>query len=157
MDVINFTKPRRLTANDNISGFDCGLPLVNDWLARHAATAGRQGTGADMLAGFYTLSAYSIEHSGASGWLKRNSPNPIPAILLGMMGVDIRFQTMHVGSQLLRDAVLRSMNAAAIIGARALLVEPATNQAVAFYERYDFRHIPKSSRMFTPLNIRNHR
>ncbi|RDX22403.1 N-acetyltransferase [Bifidobacterium breve] len=169
MDVINFTKPRRLTASDNISGFDCGLPLVNDWLARHAATAGRQGTavvyttftkdinGADMLAGFYTLSAYSIEHSGASGWLKRNSPNPIPAILLGMMGVDIRFQTMHVGSQLLRDAVLRSMNAAAIIGARALLVEPATNQAVAFYERYDFRHIPKSSRMFTPLNIRNHR
>ena len=79
MDVINFTKPRRLTANDSISGFDCGLPLVNDWLARHAATAGRQGTavvyatftkdinGADMLAGFYTLSAYSIEHSGASG------------------------------------------------------------------------------------------
>lgn len=76
MDVINFTKPRRLTANDNISGFDCGLPLVNDWLARHAATAGRQGTavvyatftkdinGTDMLAGFYTLSAYSIEHSG---------------------------------------------------------------------------------------------
>ena len=169
MDVINFTKPRRLTANDDISGFDCGLSLVNDWLARHAAMAGRQGTavvyatftkdinGTDMLAGFYTLSAYSIEHSGASGWLKRNSPNPIPAILLGMMGVDIRFQTMHVGSQLLRDAVLRSMNAAAIIGARALLVEPATDQAVAFYERYDFRHIPKSSRMFTPLNIRNHR
>lgn len=41
-----------------------------------------------MLAGFYTLSAYSIDHSDAPGWLRRNSPNPIPAILLGMMGVD---------------------------------------------------------------------
>ncbi|PJM78349.1 GNAT family N-acetyltransferase [Bifidobacterium scaligerum] len=168
MDVTKFTEPRRLTANDDVSGFDCGLPLVNDWLAKHASMAGRQGTAvayatftkdgndASMLAGFYTLSAYSIEHSEAPGWLRRNSPNPIPVILLGMMGVDIRFQTMHVGSQLLRDAVLRSLNAAAIIGARALLVEPATDQAVAFYERYDFRHIPQSSRMFTPLNIRNH-
>ena len=40
MDVINFTKPRRLTANDDISGFDCGLSLVNDWLARHASHGG---------------------------------------------------------------------------------------------------------------------
>lgn len=86
MDVTNFTEPRHLTASEDISGFDCGLPLVNDWLVS-------------------TLSAYSIEHSEAPGWL-----NPIPVILLGMMGVDIRFQTMHVDSQLLRDAVLHSLN-----------------------------------------------
>ncbi|MBW3081329.1 hypothetical protein [Bifidobacterium saguinibicoloris] len=70
-----------------------------------------------------------------------------------MLGVDVRFQTMHVGGQLLRDAVLRSLNAAEIIGARALLVEPATDRSAAFYEHYGFRHIAGSTRMFTPLNL----
>lgn len=32
MDVTNFTEPRHLTASEDISGFDCGLPLANDWL-----------------------------------------------------------------------------------------------------------------------------
>ena len=32
MDVTNFTEPRHLTASEDISGFDCGLPFVNDWL-----------------------------------------------------------------------------------------------------------------------------
>ena len=45
----------------------------------------------------------------ANGWLRRNSPDPIPAILLGMLGVDMRYQTMHVGAQLLRDAAMRAM------------------------------------------------
>lgn len=32
MDVTNFTEPRHLTESEDISGFDCGLPLANDWL-----------------------------------------------------------------------------------------------------------------------------
>lgn len=156
-----FSAPRRLTEHDDVSGFDCGLPVVNEWLARHLRNAFRQRTAVayatfqgDVLAGFYTLSSFSIEHARASGWLRRNSPDPIPVILLGMLGVDVRYQTMHVGGQLLRDAVLRSMSAAEIIGARALVVEPATDKAARFYERYGFRKIADTGRMFTPLNIR---
>lgn len=103
------------------------------------------------LAGFYTLSAYGINHTEANGWLKRNSPDPIPAILLGMLGVDIRYQTMHIGSQLLRDATLRASNAAEIVGAKALFVEPASDSATKFYEHYGFRHIERSTKMFLPL------
>lgn len=161
MDMTGFTRPRRLTSADVITGFDCGLPLVNDWLSRHLRMASQQGTAVayatftdtGTLAGFYTLSAYSLERDETSGWLKRNSPNPIPVILLGMLGVDMRFQTKHLGSQLLRDAALRALNAAEIIGARALVVEPATQRAAEFYARYGFRHINDSTMMFTPLNI----
>lgn len=102
-------------------------------------------------AGFYTLGAYSIGHAEANGWLRRNSPDPIPAILLGMLGVAMRYQTMHVGAQLLRDAAMRAMGAAEIVGAKALLVEPASDRATRFYEHYGFRHIERSGRMFIPL------
>lgn len=120
---------------DDIDGFDCGLPVVNNWLRNQLKNAGRQHTAVayatfsnGVLAGFYTLSAYGINHTEANGWLKKQS-DPIPAILLGMLGVDIRYQTMHIGSQLLRDATLRASNAAEIVGAKALFVEPASDSA----------------------------
>lgn len=156
--MTELSAPRRLAPEDNISGFDCGLSLVNDWLARHLKMAGRQHTAVAYgtfegatLAGYYTLSAYSMAHDDASGWLRRNSPDPIPVILLGMLGVDVRYQTMHVGGQLLRDAILRALSAAEIIGARALVVEPATERAAKFYTHYEFRHIAGSEMVFIPL------
>ncbi|WP_240541680.1 N-acetyltransferase [Bifidobacterium callimiconis] len=156
--MTELSRPRRLTSEDDISDFDCGLPVVNDWLSRHLRMAGRQHTAVaygtfdgSTLAGYYTLSAYSMTHDDASGWLRRNSPDPIPVILLGMLGVDVRYQTMHVGGQLLRDALLRVLSAAEIIGARALVVEPVTERAAGFYTHYEFRHIAGSEMMFIPL------
>ena len=90
-------------------------------------------------------------HTDASGRLRSNAPDPIPAILLGMLGVDIRYQTLHIGGQLLRDAVLRAQNAAEILGVRAIVVDPADETAVGFYERYGFRHIKDAKKMFLPL------
>lgn len=52
---------------------------------------------------------------------------------------------------LLRDAAMRAMGAAEIVGAKALLVEPASDRATRFYEHYGFRHIERSGRMFIPL------
>lgn len=102
--MTDFTPPRRLTAEDDADGFDCGLPVVNDWLRNQLRNAGKQHTAVAYAtfcdgapAGFYTLGAYSIGHAEANGWLRRNSPDPIPAILLGMLGVAMRYQTMHVG------------------------------------------------------------
>lgn len=124
--MTDFTPPRRLTAEDDADGFDCGLPVVNDWLRNQLRNAGKQHTAVAYAtfcdgapAGFYTLGAYSIGHAEANGWLRRNSPDPIPAILLGMLGVAMRYQTMHVGAQLLRDAAMRAMGAAEIVGAKA--------------------------------------
>lgn len=157
--MTDFSAPRRLAPDDDVTGFQCGVPVVDEWLGRHLRTARRQGTAvaygtfADgVLAGFYTLSAFSVEHADARGWLRRNSPDPIPVILLGMLGVDLRFQTRHIGAQLLRDAVIRAMGAADIIGARALVVQPANDSAATFYEHYGFRHINGFALMFTPLN-----
>lgn len=40
----DFTFPRRLTMEDDIDGFDCGLPVVNNWLRNQLKNAGRQHT-----------------------------------------------------------------------------------------------------------------
>ncbi len=96
--MTDFTPPRRLTAEDDADGFDCGLPVVNDWLRNQLRNAGKQHTAVAYAtfcdgapAGFYTLGAYSIGHAEANGWLRRNSPDPIPAVFcqvgVGRFGV----------------------------------------------------------------------
>ena len=153
-----YTRPRQISEADDISGFTCGVPVVDEWLTHRFRTALHQRTAipygvfqGNALVGFYTLSAYAIDRDSARGWLARNSPNPVPTVLLGMLGVDIRHQTQHLGGSLLKDATIRAMSAADIIGARALITEPATDNAVGFYEHYGFRHIRGSSMMFAPL------
>ncbi|MBT1167275.1 GNAT family N-acetyltransferase [Bifidobacterium simiarum] len=160
MALGEFSKPRRLDPDDDISGFQCGVGLVDAWLRDHARKAEKQRTAVvyasfaanGELAGFYTLNAYGVERDRAGGWLKRNSPDPVPVLLLGMLGVDIRFQTRHLGGMLLRDAVERALGVSDIVGARALMVEPANDKAGGFYGRYGFRTIRDSGMMFLPLS-----
>lgn len=79
----------------------------------------------DDIAGFYSLSAHSVARKEVSGgWFRRNAPSQVPAILLGMLGVDERYQGMGLGAQLLRDAILNSLKVSELAGARALVVDP---------------------------------
>ena len=104
------------------------------------------------LAGFYSLSAHAMERSNiAGGWLQRNVPERVPMILLGMLGVDRRFQGEGLGRKLLHDAVIRSLNISSELGARALIVDPVDSAAARFYENNGFQHIPESERMFLKL------
>jgi predicted N-acetyltransferase YhbS len=69
-------------------------------------------------------------------------PDPIPVILLGRLAVDIAYQGKGIGTGLLRDAVLRTTQAAQIAGIRAILVHAISNSAKRFYERCGF--VPSS-------------
>ena len=159
MGPLGFTPPRILRAGDDVSGFSSGEPLVDSWVARRAPSARSAGTAVvyatfldGALAGFYTLSAQSVVRAEVSGWLARNAPEQIPVILLGMLGVDRRWQGMGLGSDLLADAVRRSELVAEQIGARALVVDPLGDGARAFYTRHGFRPVPGSARMFAKLH-----
>lgn len=158
--AVRFTAPRRLLPGDILDGFDCGVVLIDEWLASHARMAERQGTAVayitmdstGALAGFYSLSAHCLERSSiAGGWLRRNVPEQVPAILLGMLGVDRRFQGMGLGRMLLHDAVVRSLSSSREIGARALVVDPVDGAAARFYGTAGFQPIPESGRMFLKL------
>ena len=160
MGPVVFTPPRALAEGDSVQGFCSGLPLVDDWLRDRAPLARKAGTAVvyvsyseedASLAGFYTLSAQSVTRGDVRGWLARNAPEQIPVILLGMMGVDRRYQGQGLGKSLLLDAVRRARSVSEAVGARAIVVDPADEAAAGFYASCGFRPIPHSSRMFAKL------
>lgn len=81
------------------------------------------------------------------GGLARNAPSQVPAVLLGMLGVDDDFKGMGLGAALLRDASINASKVAAIAGARALVVDPADDSAAESYARFGFSPIGDSGRM----------
>lgn len=154
--VTEFSAPRRLRDADDLSGFSCGVNAVDNWLAKHARHACKRGTavvyvsfdGTGSLAGFYTLSAHSMDRNAMTGWLARNAPDQIPVILLGMLGVNASHAGKGLGRQLLLDAYHRAKGAAETIGAKALVVDPLDDNVAGFYLDVGFEHVPGSDRLF---------
>jgi GNAT superfamily N-acetyltransferase len=69
-------------------------------------------------------------------------PDPIPAMVIGRLAVDRGFQSRGIGRAMLRDAILRTIQAASIAGIRAILVHAISDEARQFYERCGFHSSP---------------
>ncbi|MFA5565469.1 MAG: GNAT family N-acetyltransferase [Acidimicrobiia bacterium] len=98
--------------------------------------------GTDKLLGYYTLSAVAIAHRDLSGRLRRNSPDPVPAVLMGRLAVDRAAQGYGLGRFLVRDAILSTLAAADRIGVRILLVHALHAEATTFYQSLGFAKSP---------------
>jgi predicted N-acetyltransferase YhbS len=66
----------------------------------------------------------------------------IPIMLLARLAVDRRWKKQEIGAALLKDATLRTLQAADIAGIRALAVHAKYDAARKFYERFDFLPSP---------------
>lgn len=137
--------PEKLSVHHDLSGFDSGEPALDDWLRRRADRNEASGASRTFVVcvgrkvvGYYTLAAGAIAHAGAPGRIRRNMPDPVPVIVLGRLAVDKAFHGLGVGTGLLRDAVLRIVQAAEIAGIRAILVHAIADEAKRFYEKYGF-------------------
>ena len=156
-----FSKPVQLPAGKGIEGFRCGSEVVDRWAAHHSAFARKRGTAViyasycgEKVAGFYTLSTHSVARADVSGgWFARSAPEQVPAVLLGMMGVDEAFQGCGLGAALLRDAILNAMKVAELAGAKALIVDPVDESSRAFYERFGFAELSGTRRMALKLSL----
>jgi GNAT superfamily N-acetyltransferase len=145
VDATRIGPPEKLSAEHKFSEFDSGEPVLDDWLRRRALN--NQASGASRtyvvcvgrkVVCYYALSAGAIAHTHAPGRIKRNMPDPIPVVVLGRLAVDKAAQGKGVGTGLLRDAVLRTLQAAEIAGIRAILVHAISEAAKRFYEKYGF-------------------
>lgn len=94
------------------------------------------------VVGYYSLATGSIMHGQVTAAMKRNMPDPIPVILLGRLAVDQRYKGTGLGKALLKDAVLRVLQAASLIGVRAMLVHAISEDARQFYLRHGFTPCP---------------
>jgi len=141
--------PEPLGAKHELAAFRCGVPSLDDWLRRRALANQESGASRTYVIaenarviGYYALATGAVATAEATGKVRRNMPDPIPVMVLARLAVDQTWQGRGLGLDLLRDAVLRTLQAADIAGIRALLVHALTEQAGRFYERAGFQPSP---------------
>jgi GNAT superfamily N-acetyltransferase len=147
-----------LDAGRDVAPFDCGIDALNLWLKKHALQAVGSGSARvfitedaeqERVVGYHALSAASVLHGEATVRAAKGMPrHPIPAALLARLAVDRTVQGHGLGAWLLRDAMLRTLSAAAEVGIRVMLVHAIDDEAAAFYQRFGFE--PSST---DPLNL----
>ena len=146
---MSLSPPQPIGTDHDLSPFDSGRPVLDDWLRQRAArneSAGASRTyvvcdGAPVV-GYYSLATGAVELGGAPGRIRRNMPDPIPVMLMGRLAVDRTHQGTGLGRALLKDAILRTLRAADIAGIRALLVHALDETAAAFYRHNGFLASP---------------
>lgn len=141
------SKPAPLKGGHKVELFQCGRPQLDDWLKKRALAAMDGGTartivvcrGNTKVVGYFSLAAGSVEHEGAPGSLRRNSPDPIPVIVIARLAVSNEEQAKGLGAALLGEAMKRAVRASNIIGARALIVHALDDKAASFYCEHGFQ------------------
>jgi len=141
--------PEHLNAAHDLAAFDSGVPVLDDWLRKRALANEESGasrtyvvSAGGRVVGYYSLATGAVAQQHATGKVRRNMPDPIPVMILGRLAVDKAYQGKGFGLALLRDAVLRTQQAAAIGGIRAILLHAISEEAKRFYERCGFSVSP---------------
>ncbi|MCE5201861.1 MAG: GNAT family N-acetyltransferase [Synergistaceae bacterium] len=139
--------------------FDCGVGDLNSWLKRQAshdidkracALFVALDPGKDHIAGFYTLSMYSVNLPDISSDIQKKLPKYplIPAVLLGRLVVDLKFRGKRIGELLLLDAMKRALDNE--IPWWAMVVD-SKEESLSFYLKYGFcRFYDEKYRLFMP-------
>ncbi len=132
-----------------VSAFDNDEPelvtYLRRWALRHQERdrLGRtwiaidDAAGVQRLAGFFTLSAASLERQlVTAGDLARLPRFPIPAVLLARLAVDRRVQGQGLGTWLFDEALRKTLVLATEgpIGFRVLVTDAKNERAALFYE-----------------------
>lgn len=146
MDKIN--APELLNESHDITSFDSGDYSINQYLL-HKALKNQNRNNARVFVicepntktviGYYTLSTGSVLREGAPRNIKRNSPDNIPILLLGRMGVSKEWQGVGLGKDLVLNAVDKCKEIIESVAARALIAHALSEEIVVFYEKLGFQ------------------
>lgn len=153
--------PAPLTTEHDVSQFDCGEPLLNDWL-RHRALKNEsrfsrtyvvcQG---NRVVAYVCIAAGAVERARAPGKVRRNAPDSIPISVIGRLAVDRDHAGKGLGADVLSDALRRIAIASQSIGISAVLVQAKDDRAKHFYIKHaEFIEYPQDSRtLFLPIEV----
>lgn len=137
MSSKSYEPVRKLAATDRVEIFDSGQAALNQFLQRFALTY--VSCHAGVVVGFYSLAVGSVEpENAAPRVLKGIARHPVPVMILARLAVDLKHQGVGLGRALLRDALLRTAQAADIAGIRALLVHAKDDAARQWYLNWEF-------------------
>jgi GNAT superfamily N-acetyltransferase len=136
-----------------VEAFDCGREPLNRFLSRYALQNQQAGPAqtyvalaGDLIVGYYTLVVGQVEYDDAPQRLSKGLARyPVPIMLLARLAIAVEWQGKGLGAGLLKDAMLRTLQAAEIAGIRAFAVHAKDDEAKAFYEHFDFESSPSDS------------
>jgi len=140
----------KLQRTHEIETFDCGQPELNRFLIRHALQAQQVnssqtyvGLSGKTVIGFYTIVAGEVRHADAPERVAKGMPrHPTTLLILARLAVHSKWQGRGIGAGLLLDALGRTLQAADIVGARALAVHAKDDSAASFYRHFGFMPSP---------------
>ena len=150
MNASGYQPIRKLVAADLVESFDCGQPALNQFLQRYALMNQKANSAQTYVcckdgdvAGFYSLAAGSADIAEVPLRVARGlARHPVPVIILARLAVDQAHQGKGLGRALLKDALLRTLQASDIAGIRALLVHAKDAAAQRWYQEWEFEPSP---------------
>lgn len=138
--------PEPLTAAHNVSEFSCGKPLLDHWLRTRALSNQQKGFTAVLVVheagrvvGYYGLAPTAVVPTVLPRSIRNGQPpDPVPCLLLGQLATDTRWVGQGIGTGLVKHALQRCVQAAALVGGRALMVNAVDEEAALFWQRRGF-------------------
>ena len=132
--------------------FDCGDNALNDYLRRYArqhaeANISRTyvASEAQRICGYYSLAMAAIKKQQLPNkYHKRFANYPVPMARLARLAVDVDYQGRGLGKLLLMDALYRCLELSRNIGMAGVVVDAKHEQALAFYQNFEFKSFPDS-------------
>lgn len=101
---------------------------------------------------YYCIAAAQVERLRLPKRLQRNMPEHVPGFVLGRLAVDRSVQGRGLGQDLVAHCFRQCLAAAAIFGARFLLVHPLHDRLVRFHRTLGFDSLPSDNlAMFIPI------
>lgn len=136
----------KLRRDHPIDNLTCGHEDLDRFLIRYAignqqanASQTYLGIHGTEVIGFYSLVFGEVAYVDAPDRLTKGlAHHPVPIMLLARLAVSTAWQGRRMGSGLLKDAMLRTLQAADIGGIRAFAVHAKDESAKRFYERFGF-------------------
>jgi GNAT superfamily N-acetyltransferase len=155
----SISPPEPISADHDLSAFDCGEPALDDWLRQRAlkneSRFSRTYVAHDdkVVVAYYCISAGAVERTAAPGRLRRNAPDSIPVSVIGRLAVSRSHAGRGLGPDLLADALRRIAAASATVGIAAVLIQAQDERARRFYLKHaEFIEFPAGSRtLFLPI------
>jgi GNAT superfamily N-acetyltransferase len=136
----------KLRPDHPVAGFRCGQEELDRFLIRFALVNQLAGAAqtyvaidGDEIVGYYSLAVGEVAYGDAPDRLKKGlARHPVPIMVLARLAVSDGAQGRGIGAGLLKNAMLRTIQAADIAGIRALVVHAKDENARRFYEHFGF-------------------
>lgn len=143
---MGISSPVPIDKSHDTRSLDCGVAPLNEYLHKYALLNHQNRSARTYVAmrdqrlvGYYTLAAGSVSRDQVPARVAQGlGQYPVPITLLARLAVDHSEKGKGLGRSLLREALLRALQASGMVGSRAIVTHAKDEAAKQFYQKFDF-------------------